>query len=252
MIKKLYHALFSDETRFWIYKLRHKAEVKSLRSVVNPSDKGDFSLRSYDKYECIFVHITKSAGTSVATSLFGQLPYHYTASQYRVIFGRKCFDKYYKFAFVRNPWDRLYSAYSYLKGGGWNDKDQAWTDDNIAHITNFNDFVLDWLNLERLNSHIHFWPQSKFLCDSKGEPIVDKLYYFETIQTDFSHVTNKLQLDKVLQNTNASKRESYRIVYNSESIAKVYELYKQDIENFGYHFDSYDRKDIVEGRFVEM
>ena len=250
MIRKFYNKLFSDETRFWLYSLRHRAEINALRSAVNPSEKGDFSLRSCDKHQCIFVHITKSAGTSVAKSLFGELPYHYTASQYRVIFGRRRFNSYYKFAFVRNPWDRLYSAYSYLKGGGWDEKDQAWCDDNISHITDFNDFVLNWLNSSRLDSHIHFWPQSKFLCDSRGNPMIDRLYYFETLEPDFSHITSKLELDSMLQKTNASKRGSYRDIYNSESIRKIRTLYKQDIENFGYHFDSYDRKSIVEGRFI--
>lgn len=123
-MRKLYYALIPYEYRYWFYKFRHAKDFWELRQKVNPSPKGDFSLRSFDHYRYLFIHITKTAGTSVAISLFGELPYHYTAVQYRVIYGRKTFNRYFKFAFVRNPWDRLYSAYSFLKNGGWNNEDR--------------------------------------------------------------------------------------------------------------------------------
>lgn len=253
LIRDLYHRFVSEERRFWLYKLRHYKETNALKHNVFPSDKGDFSLRRYFENECVFVHITKAAGTSLALSLFGELPYHYTASQYRVIYGRKDFNRFYKFTFVRNPWDRLYSAYSYLKGGGWNEDDKNWAKEHLAGVEDFNSFVMDWLTPEKLSSHIHLWPQSKFICDHKGTPIIDHLGYFETIAEDFTTVQQKLGLPpKTLKHTNASKRISYTDIYSPEAIAKVRELYKQDIENFGYDFDSYARKKIQNQQFKEM
>src|SRR5262249_28630742 len=154
------------------------------------------------------------AGTSVAKSLFGELPYHYTAWEYRVIFGRSDFNSYFKFAFVRNPWDRLYSAYSYLKDGGWNENDRIWAAENLAEISDFNVFVNEWLTPERLDAHIHFWPQSRFICDGAGRPLIDYLGYFEMIENDFNHVAKRMQVPATLEHVNASKRNDYQSAYN--------------------------------------
>ena len=255
MIKKitaLYKKILPFELRNWLYKQRHKTDIEALRSRVNPSEKGDFSLRAFDENQCIFVHITKSAGTSLAKSLFGYLPYHYSASQYRVIYGRNTFNHYYKFTFVRNPWDRLYSAYSYLKDGGWNEKDKQWYQDNLNGVANFEDFVINWLSLERLNSHIHFWPQSRFICDCWGKPIIDELFYFESIGQDFQKIKERLGSNAELMHTNRSRRQSYKQAYTQKSIEKVAQLYATDIANFGYSFDGLNRKSINNRRFVNL
>ena len=166
--RKLYNTVLSREIRLYLYKIRHLSDHRRLRTVVHPSAKGDFSLKPFDQHKCIFIHITKTAGTSVAKSLFNYLPYHYTAIDYRVIYGRKTFDEYFKFAFVRNPWDRLYSAYRYLKSGGWNNDDELWTKQNLADIDSFASFVKQWLNKENIMKHKHFWPQHIFICDNKN------------------------------------------------------------------------------------
>lgn len=250
-MKKLYRALLPYEIRYFFYKLRHPAEFKMLRWQVYSSPRGDFSLRSFDKQRCIFIHIPKSAGTSVAQSLFGELPYHYTAVQYRVIYGRRTYNQYFKFAFVRNPWDRLYSGYSYLKNGGWNEEDRIWYSLNLSHLVDFNTFVIDWLNPQRLNAHMHFRPQVDFICDRRQRPIIDYLGYFETLSDDFAYITRKMNLAAELFHFNASKRESYRDVYISEAIEKVNQLYRSDIELFGYDFQGVKtRKTIYDGQLI--
>ena len=251
MIRALYYALVPRDQRYLFYKLRHPAEFRELRQKVFPSSKGNFSLRPFDQYRCLFIHITKSAGTSVAKSLFGYLPYHYTARQYQVIFGRRAFNSYFKFAFVRNPWDRLFSAYSYLRGGGWNDQDRQWYEDNISHLPDFNSFVLDWLDSKRLRSHLHLSPQSDFICDRKGRLLLDYLGYFETLHGDFVHIAQVLGIEAQLDHVNASKSKDYRTIYLTEAIDKVSNLYSQDIDNFGYNFNGIaNRMHIRDRKFI--
>lgn len=251
MFRNIYRHFLSEETRYWLYKLRHPDEFLRLKTGVNRHPKGNFSLRGYCEKQAIFVHITKAAGTSVASSLFGELPYHYTASQYRVIFGRKDFNRYFKFTFVRNPWDRLYSAYSYLKNGGWDDNDKAWSARNLAEINDFEQFVTQWLTADKLKSHIHFWPQSHFLLDAKGRVLVDYLGYFEEIDRDFKHIAARVNPAAVLARTNTSERGSYLDIYSPAAIAKVAELYAEDIELFGYRFDGYQRKRVEDGTLTD-
>lgn len=249
-MRLLYEKLVPYETRYWLYKLRNPGEFKQLRTAVYESPKGNFSLRAYDAKKCIFVHITKTAGTSVAKSLFGELPYHYTATQYRVIFGRRTFNEYFKFAFVRNPWDRLHSAFTYLKKGGWNDADQQWAETHLAQVDDFNQFVMEWINEDRLHSHVHFWPQMDFVADRHGQPLINELAYFETIADDYQHIATRLGVPKMLTHVNASEKTSYKDIYKPEAIEKVRRLYAKDIAAFGYQFDGYDRKTIRNGQFM--
>lgn len=250
MIRSIYYRVVPAEWRFWLYKQRNKSAIADLLQKVNSSPKGDFSLAPYQHKKTIFVHITKTAGTSVALTLFGALPYHYRAWEYRVIFGRKDFKDYFKFAYVRNPWDRLYSAFSFLKGGGWDDKDKQWAEKNLHDIDDFNDFVNDWLTPERLYAHMHFWPQSDFICDNKNQAMIDYLAYFEAISEDFDYIAQRIGCTESLQHTNASKRQGYREVYTQEARRKVALLYASDISNFGYTFDGYTRKQIKNQVFV--
>lgn len=250
MLRTLYNRALSNETRYWLYKLRHRKQFEWLRTRTNHHPKGDFSLRGFTEQEAIFVHITKSAGTSVALSLFGALPYHYTAWHYRVIFGRRDFERYFKFSIVRNPWDRLYSAYNYLKNGGWDDKDKAWAEHHWAGINDFNQFVLEWLTPERLSSHLHLRSQSYFLFDAKGNILIDYLGYFETIVTDFQAIAERVNPNATLTHTNASKRGDYKDAYSDEAIEKVAMLYGEDIRNFGYGFNSLKRQRIQHKQLV--
>lgn len=236
-LRKVYKSLLPYQYRMKIYKLFHRNEYRELRNVVYPSLKGDFSLKPYDENKCIFVHITKTAGTSVAKSLFNYLPYHYTCIEYQVIFGKKDYNKYYKFAFVRNPWDRLYSAFRYLKAGGWNDEDKKWGDTNLSIYKDFNDFVLNWLSPDNIKKHIHFRPQYQFVCNSKDELIIDYIAYFETIAEDFSYIAKKLNIDASLGKHNTNPGDNYKNIYNKKAIDKVNSVYQKDISLFGYNFD---------------
>ncbi len=235
-----------------MYKLRHSDEIMQLRSNVYPSDKGNFSLAPFDKNKCIFVHITKTAGTSVALALFDALPYHYQAWQYKVFYGAETFEQYYKFAFVRNPWDRVYSAFCYLKGGGWNVDDKRWAEENLGDINDFNQFIMEWLIPERLQSHIHFWPQYRFICDKRGKPMIDYLAYFETINEDYDIISRNIAGSEELAHKNSSNRTGYKEVYSEEAKQKVAKLYADDISYFGYRFDGFNRKSVMNGRFVNV
>jgi hypothetical protein len=236
-IRHTYRSLLSYESRLWLYKHRHKKEYELLRKSIHPSSKGDFSLKPFDEHKSIFIHITKTAGTSIAKALFGYLPYHYTAIDYRVIYGRKLFDQYFKFAFVRNPWDRLYSAYRYLKAGGWNDDDKVWAQDNLSQYESFQSFVKQWLTKDNINKHKHFWPQSRFICDESNNLLIDHLAYFETINDDYDVIKKKLSTGQDIGHNNANPGNSYREAYDDESRDIVAEIYATDIALFGYDFD---------------
>lgn len=239
---RIYESMLSYETRLWLLKQRKRGHFERKRNVVNPSDKGDFSLKPFDEHHCIFVHITKTAGTAVAKSLFGYLPYHYTAIDYRVIYGKRDFDDYYKFGFVRNPWDRLFSAWRYLRAGGWNDEDAAWYKEHLAGYETFAEFVRGWVNEQNIGAHKHFWPQHRFVCDTHHQLMIDDVFYFETLDADFASACERLDIDAHLEPHNTNPGDDYRDVYDEEMRRIVADVYRLDIELFGYRFDGIERR----------
>ncbi len=200
----------------------------------------------------LFIHITKTAGTSVAEALFEELPSHYSAWQYRVIFGRSWFNQAFKFCFVRKPWDRLYSAYSYLRGGGWDVRARAWYEEHLSGVEGFESFVMDWMTEERLSSHVHFRPQMSFICDHRGRVLVDHVGYFEELEADFESIAARLGRPATLNLSNTSMRADYRGAYTTPAmIERVRSLYHQDVTSLGYRFSGLaQRMTVVNHRTV--
>jgi hypothetical protein len=196
------------------------------------------TLDGFERNKCIFVHIPKCAGKSISQSLFGNQGFaHTNAREYRIIFGNK-FDKIYKFTIVRNPWDRLVSAFYYLKSGGYNKKDKKWYNKHISKYGDFNEFVREWLNEKNIYRGIHFYPQRYFLCDDGHKLLVDYIGKFEKLDYEFNYLKNKLNIKSNLQHINSSKRKykDYRKFYNDETQDIVAKVYDKDIKLFDYNF----------------
>ena len=236
----LYHKYVPFDVRHRLYVLRHIKHFKQLRyKDLYPSNHGTHSLRGADRLKCIFIHIPKAAGTSISKSLFNDLTNHYTAFDYRIIFGKEDFSSYYKFAFVRNPWARLFSAYHYLKSGGWGPYEKQRAQDAFGGYEEFNDFVMSWLSHETWDTFIHFWPQYRFVSDLRGRLCIDEIFYFENIEEEFSSLCHKLKIKRPLQRANITNaRLDYRDEYTPEAIDKVAKMYRKDVEMFKYTFDT--------------
>ena len=154
-----------------------------------------FSFAQFDAFRCIFVHIPKAAGVSVSKSLFGNLGGgHVMIGAYRIIFPKTEFDSYFKFSFVRNPWDRLLSAYLFLKQGGLNADDRRWwSDHDMSRYRTFDEFVSNWLSRENADRSLHFLPQYRYLCAPFTRTLcVDFVGAFEHLERDFAYVRERL------------------------------------------------------------
>lgn len=226
--------------------------------------------------KCIFIHIPKVAGTSVMRLFsdpekpakmnksplpfdpdgykFDPPPPHLRASDY-VKYGyatQDIFDIYFKFAFVRNPWDRIVSEYKYRRH---------------THRFSFKKFLFQNFPKPYWSDHYcHVIPQYDFLHDDDGTLLVDFVGRFENLQADFDYVCSKLNMPKttlprvnesssifnrrgsnfievlrsIKSHANRNRRRNtfphYTDYYDAESIEFIATLYKNDIEAFGYEF----------------
>ena len=189
-----------------------------------------------DEYQCIFIHIPKAAGTSVALTLFGQSSRHVPWFEYYQVNPAK-FGRYFKFAFVRNPWDRLVSTYFFLKRGGIDPQDRIWADAILAVFPTFESFVLGWLSPQTVLTWVHFLPQHYFICDDSGMLMMDFVGRFENMESDFAIVAARLGCTKKLEKVNVGSQQHYSHYYTEETRALVGSIYAKDIALFNYQFE---------------
>lgn len=234
----------SHNARRWLFAATRPKKFVKLQKKRRKNPEQDYSFKPFDDYRCIFVHVPKTAGVSVSRELFGNLSGGHTSiATYEIVFSRRDFESYFKFAFVRNPWDRLYSAYRFLQSGGMSEGDRRWADQNLAGISNFTEFVTDHLRRKNIISSIHFIPQYRFLCrPGMKEVRVDFLGRYECLDRDFRTVKERIGFDPAGGlphfNRGGTKGGVYRTAYTPETRQIVADVYHEDVTLFGYAFES--------------
>lgn len=205
------------------------------------------------QWRCIFIHIPKTAGSSIEEVIWpsrhsralddlwmgfvntyrneyqtGGLQ-HLLATHVRQAVGEDVFNNYFKFSFVRNPWDKAVSQFSYMK-----DRPDLRDYLGMQQDTPFAGY------LERIarRKHVQWEEQVRFLLDENGERLVDFIGRFETLIGDARTVFDRLRLaDPNLPHANASERGPYQHYYDDECRQRVAEMYRADIERFGYCYE---------------
>ncbi|MEO1350630.1 MAG: sulfotransferase family 2 domain-containing protein [Cyanobacteria bacterium J06635_15] len=158
------------------------------------------------------------------------------------------YDNYWKFCFVRNPWDRLVSCYSEkIKP----DKNFFGTTNSFSHGVHkgllkygvfeanmpFDEFLKAVSSIPDHEADQHFRSQHTFLTDKNGNLITDFIGRFESISQDFNEVFSKLGEPEIeLPKSNKTHHQEYRQHYTDDLLSIFEKRYSKDIELFGYHF----------------
>ena len=192
-------------------------------------------------HRAIFIHVPRTAGTSTSRAL-GTSPLHFTCARYAT-FNRDAFDRYFKFGFVRNPWDRLLSAFSQLRASPKKTRpleSALWSRANLARYGDFEEFVLSLREpavRERIMSHGHFRTQFAWLSLPRSNRVaMDFVGRFENVGSDFGTIANRLSLDEALPVISASSHLPYREAYTPAMRDIAADLYRADIDAFNYEF----------------
>jgi sulfotransferase famil protein len=191
--------------------------------------------------QAIFVHIPRTAGTSFALAA-GPPKQHVPLSRYAVC-DPTAFSDYFKFCFVRNPWDRALSAYSIMNAAKadkrWPDG-RLWSRKYLSDYPTFEGFVLalqDRTVRAPIMAYPQFRPQLDWLTLPRSTKVeIDFVGRFETLTEDYSIVARRLGLYEPLPTGNASEHQPYREAYSTKMRAIVADLYAADIDAFDYSF----------------
>ena len=216
-----YLRMFYKKSPLWVKKFLLKIIFKSKYAYLKHEiTENGYSIKQCILTNSIFVHIPKSAGVSINKSLYGSLGGgHLRISDYQILLKRKIFKECYKFTFVRNPWDRVLSAYFFLFSGGFGD-----VDINVHKIIlkyfDFNTFIKEGLLKDQLWKTKHFLPQIDYLKDNNNEINIDFIGRFENIDQDYEFITKELDFAKPLKKLNKNlinKNKTYQDYYDIES-----------------------------------
>ena len=152
---------------------------------------------------------------------------HLSLRQVRPYLGEAAFDGYFKFAFVRNPFDRFVSYCAFMLRGG--DVFQRQPREVMRH------FLFE----DPPEQHILFQPQASLLVDDDGETLLtDGVGRVEDMQGSYDAICAHIGIaSRPLDRVNGSSRGDYRPYYDQALIDGVAARYAQDLALFDYGFD---------------
>ena len=209
------------------------SRVKSRAEALRQSLRSDSPVRRTWHGTYIFVHINKTGGTSVGRQLNLPSKKHLTAKQIIAQVGEQRWSKAYRFAFVRNPWDKVTSHYKYrvktnqtglgespIPFGEWvkrtygPDKDVAYYDDPQM-----------------------FLPQVEWMKNLRDELDMSFVGRFESLSTDYETAAKAIGAPSQLPHLNRTERSDYRSFYASDELIEIVaRWFHEDLTTFGYTF----------------
>ena len=214
-------------------------------------------MRISHKHKFIFIANQKTASSAVRLALdnYSDISgvsdvkscyyYHTSARSLKNHFKSKGWnwDEYFKFTFVRNPWDLAVSHYFYrnkvLKkclDTGCDDWVIKFFEESYKSI-GFNEWIKKIEGkLTYINDKVSI--QNDMLVDESENCIVDFVGRYENLQSDFEFIRSKLgyKCDELLLK-NESHHSHYSDYYTDESADIIRNIYAEDINLFGYEFN---------------
>ncbi len=223
----------------------------------------------------IFIHVPKCAGTSIISALNTYLSrnginyfhlgrdfnsgrptrYHVPACEVSKILERFSLGKlndYFSFAFVGNPWRRMISIYTILNRDIDINIDQISLEKKNT-LKSFDRLVNYLVQLDSEEKSISFLNQSgsnffkntqnKIVSGKDNKIILDYIGRLELLDEDFDEILNYLGINKnecklPRQKLNQSLHKDYKTYYTNDLIEKVYSIFKDEVDFYGFNFDS--------------
>jgi hypothetical protein len=193
-----------------------------------------------DSKKFIYSHIPKTAGQCVSGHL---KPYvtrrwgkHRPFSKLKNSGVNVDFNKYFKFCFVRNPWARMVSAYSYFSAR--------------KYYCDFESFVKNCIEIVekamQYHKHVGRWHVDsywRYLVDEKDNIMPDFIGKFETLHSDIAKINKRIGVKIILpRNEKPESFKPYWEYYNKETEQVVNNIYCKEIDYFKYKFGDISSK----------
>jgi len=163
---------------------------------------------------------------------------------------KKLLENYFIFTFVRNPYEKIFSAYQYLKRVLKNEKIRN-TYENNYYFENFNIFVKNMYNVNNISFFHAFIPQYEQLMNYSNRININYIGKTETLDYDFINILTILNINKIEHceniylnlkaNSNDSLKKKITDEINEETFIFINKYFEKDFDIFDYKkYDSYE------------
>jgi len=198
------------------------------------------------KHKCIFIHIPRTAGTALEIAIqghpqredhLGDRMYwrkHLQASVAKQLYS-EYWDDYYKFSFVRNPWDRVVSLARFPK----------FYHVNITNtIVDISNYITNTEQIEKdprvpTDGYRDWQIDNGVYCNILNEPL-DFIGKYENLETDFNRVCEAIGLScdviPTWQPAYSQGRDHYSTHYTDQTREQIRARYEHDIQKFNYSY----------------
>ena len=214
-------------------------ETRMFQRLLAPLSRGPFlpSPRRYNltishERKLLWFRVAKAGTRTILHHLESQgVPLDIEHASF-IHYSPRLFADYFKFAFVRNPWDRLVSCHTNKvveDGGklfGFDEQQQR----EMLSFENFVEFVAG-LDLKACDRHLRLQTE---LIDLNHVDFVGRM---ETFAEDFRQVCERAGIPgSEVHARNVGRHAPYQSYYTDALRDKVASLYRKDIQVFGYRF----------------
>jgi hypothetical protein len=191
----------------------------------------------------LFIHIPKNSGTAMSKNILKKYKKSFLLKNvdrktgidkmhlYNNVITKYIHPKFIKrslkFCIVRNPYNKIYSAWNFIK--------------ERHGFDNINDFIKKKLTkkfiygyeLIKGDARVHYRPQHTFILNKNNKIYVNFIIRYENLNNDIRKLNKKHNLKIPTYGNN--KNKNYIEYLNEESIKKINELYKKDFELLNYN-----------------
>lgn len=223
------------DLRRTVYAVRRPGEFRELQRRRRGSSADFADYRIFEQTGTLFIHVPKVAGLSLWTAIYGrQHTAHVSLDTYRVVYPRRVFDRLVSFAFVRNPWDRVRSAYDFLLARLDDPLHRDFVQAAIARYESLDAFVRN--GLADVGRHPLFRPQMHYVgLPGSTRPHVDFLGRYETLDQDYLRLVEMLGIDaKPLPHEHRSSTGESDLRMSRQAVDLVGEFYQRDVRALDY------------------
>lgn len=204
----------------------------------------------FEGLACVFVHIPKTAGSSIhrflserstGVKLTGRVPAtdrarlieprnlldHLVLRDYSLFVDQATLTRSFAFSVVRNPWARLLSLYCF--------RQMRRADQGLDRLPDFSTWVDR--KIRPGSRDVGAVRQRDYLIDDSGAIAVDEICRFESLHEDWDRIRKALDLGpEEIPHLNRSGSLDYRDYYTPPLAKSVGEHFQVDIDTFGYSF----------------
>ena len=191
----------------------------------------------FENYQCVFIHLPKAGGATIRNGIFKS---EYTGPRFSTI--PKEWDSLFTFTFVRNPYERIVSAWKMFTSGmessNWSyNRNKDFKDisfyDFICIATDSSIDHTDRHDLKSILRH-HTLPMSdNYHCAQYA----DYIGRFENYESDLKEILSYLSVDNyTITKHNVTSKGNYTKYYDQKCYNLVTKHYAKDLNLYNYKF----------------